>query len=77
MDNKVKLAFIITVVNIVIGLLAMTKVSVLWYAPTLILSIIAIIGSVVATTKNKAWGIVMVIINILVVAYVSSPLLLA
>ncbi len=77
MDNKVKLAFVITIVNIIIGLLAMTVVSQLWYAPSLILSIVAVICSIVAITKNKAWGIVMVIINLLVVAYISSPLLLA
>lgn len=77
MDNKLKLAFVITIVNIVIGLLAMTIVTTLWYAPSLILSIIAVLASIVATTKNKAWGIVMVIINLLVVAYISSPLLLA
>ena len=77
MDNKVKLAFVITIVNIIIGLLAMTVVSQLWYVPSLILSIVAVICSIVAITKNKAWGIVMVIINLLVVAYISFPLLLA
>lgn len=77
MDNKVKLAVVITIVNIIIGFLAMTIVSKLWYAPCLRLSIIAVIASIVSITKNKAWGIVMVIINLLVVAYISSPLLLA
>lgn len=77
MDNRVKLAVVITVVNIIIGLLAMTIVTTLWYAPCLILSIIALIASIVAITKNKAWGIVMVIINLLTAAYISSPLLLA
>jgi len=77
MDNKVKFACVVTVVNIVIGFLAMTVVSQLWYVPSLIISIIAVVDSAMVITRSKAWGIMMLIINLLGLTYVSSPLLLA
>ncbi len=77
MDNKMKLACIVTVINVIATVLAFNGVSVLWYWPVFVIGVLGIACAILVVMKNKAWGIILLIINILTLACVSSPLLLA